>query len=96
MIIFITAIQILLQILLSLTNTTLCWDGFLMLAGQANGRLRPGTMEPEIGFKLNSTLKVKNVPASQPALVITPNRQMAYTCCCGRKGRKERVENNLI
>ena len=94
MIIFITAVQI----LLSLTNTTLCWDGFLMLFYPANGRLRPGTMEPEIDFKLNSTLKVKNVPASQPAskIVITPNRQMAYTCCCGRKGRKERVENNLI
>ena len=88
MIIFITASQI----LLSLTNTTLCWDGFLMLAGQANGRLRPGTMEPEIDFKLNSTLKVKNVPASQPAskIVITPNRQMAYTCCCGREREEKK------
>ena len=65
--------------------------------GRGNGRLRPGTMEPEIDFKLNSTLKVKNVPASQPAskIVITPNRQMAYTCCCGRE-REENKELEVI
>ena len=46
-------------------NTLLGWVSDAR-PGRGNGRLRPGTMEPEIDFKLNSTLKVKNVPASQP------------------------------
>ena len=55
MIIFITAVQI----LLSLTNRPLGRDSSRML--HITRLMGTGTIPPEIGFKLSSTLRLKNV-----------------------------------